>query len=158
MALLIGPVGCLRGGKGSLLRTAWARSRWTLAAFTFFGRKVDAFAIAAQWMRPPESPGHVIEHGVIRPAEAAIIFIGLKPQPPLVTLRLLHLKAGEKRLSLCQSQSPCRSLMPGLPVEEPCHSKHTRHNYTCLRLLGLFIPPKKERASEKHIWTTAKGG
>lgn len=59
---------------------------------TFSGRHVDASAITAQWVWPPKSPGHVIEHRVVGPAEAAVVFVGVEPQPPVVSLHFRHLK------------------------------------------------------------------
>lgn len=59
---------------------------------TFSGRHVDASAITAQWVWPPKGPGHVIEHRVVGPAEAAVVFVGVEPQPPVVSLHFWHLK------------------------------------------------------------------
>lgn len=67
-----------------------------LAILTFGGREVDTLAITAEWVRPPEGPGNIIENRVVRPVETAIIFVGVKPQPPVVTLHLHHLKVKEK--------------------------------------------------------------
>lgn len=63
---------------------------------TFAGRHVDTFAITAEWVWPPKGPGHIIEHRVVGPAEATIVLVGVKPQPPVVTLHLRHLQVREK--------------------------------------------------------------
>lgn len=57
---------------------------------------MDTSAITAEWVWPPKGPRNIIEHRVVRPAETAIIFIGVKTQPPVVTLHLRHLKVREK--------------------------------------------------------------
>lgn len=100
VALLISPVPCSRGGKYKLvfaycMRFSLLRSV-ALAILTFTGRHVDTSAITAQWLWPAESPGHIIEHRVVRPAETTVIFKGVKPQPPVVTLHFHHLKVRKK--------------------------------------------------------------
>ncbi len=88
-----------------------------LAVLTFAGRHVDTFAITAEWMRPPKGPGHIIEYRVVWPAETAIIFVGVKPQPPVVTLHFRHLKVRHK-LWKGMSRSQRLLNMQGLPVEK----------------------------------------
>lgn len=123
VALLIGPVRCSGGGKykliyGYCIRFSLSRSL-TLAALTFAGRHVDTFAITAHWVWPPEGPGHIIEHRVVGPAETAIIFVGVKPQPPVFTLRFRHLKVRQKLWKcISRPQSLRLLIMHGLPVKK----------------------------------------
>lgn len=76
----------------------WFSLLWSLilSVLTFGGRHVDTFAITADCVWPPEGPRHIIEHRVVRPAETTIIFVGVKPQPPVVTLHLHHLNVRKK--------------------------------------------------------------
>lgn len=87
----------LSGGKHKLIHVClrWARTVPAPAVLTFAGRHVDALAIPAQRVRPPEGPGHVVEHGVVGPAEAAVVLVGVKPQPPVVALHFVHLRRTE---------------------------------------------------------------
>jgi len=96
VALLICPLSCL--GAKQIQAHACVHCIWfsamrshSQAALTFAGQHVDTSAIAADRVRPPEGPGHIVEHRVVWPAETSIILIGVKPQPPVVPLRLHHL-------------------------------------------------------------------
>lgn len=63
---------------------------------TFADWHVDTLAVAAEWVWPAESPGHIVEHRVVWPVETAIVLIRMKPHPPVVPLYLGHLQAREK--------------------------------------------------------------
>lgn len=103
------------------------------SALTFAGGHVDAFAVPAEWVRPPQSPGHIVEHRVVRPAEAAVILIGVEAQPPVVALHFVHLQ----RL---QAKSHAQKLLQPVVCKDAWQrerrAKLTRF-FFCLRMKGF---------------------
>lgn len=115
VALLVGPIRCRVENTSSFTSACTGLAPFrppTPAALTFADRHVDALAIPAQRVRPPEGPGHVVEHRVVGPAEAAVVLVGVEPQPPVVALHFVHLRRMETQFKIAhrsevQKRSPC---------------------------------------------------
>lgn len=121
VALLIGPIRCSVRWKRQARILHLCRVRFSLLrSLTFAGRHVDTFAVTAQWVWPPEGPGHIIEHRVVGPAEAAVIFVGMKPQPPVVTLHFCHLKVRKKLWKCMSGPQPLRHLSVKHKIKKKC--------------------------------------
>lgn len=111
VAFLIGPVSCSDVEKKNPEGTVTV---WDLAIFIFFptfvwnsftfnGRHVDTFTIPAQWMRSAESPGDVVEHRMVRPAETTVVFVAVEAHPPFGALHFYHLNVKKKKIpNFCQ--------------------------------------------------------
>lgn len=128
VTLLVGPVGCGEEDTSSVTTAApdWPGRVWSdlvrpgqvwsvvvrpRAALTFAGRHVDAFAVAAEWVRPPQGPGHVVEHRVVGPAETAVVLVGVEAQPPVVTLHFVHLQRLEGKTGSHTSRESLRPVV-----------------------------------------------
>jgi hypothetical protein len=55
---------------------------------TFVERHVHTLVVSAEWLRPAWRPGNVVEDRVVWPVQAAVVFIRVESQPPVVALYL----------------------------------------------------------------------
>ena len=67
---------------------------------TFDERHVHTLAVSAEWLRPAWCPGDVVKDRVVWPVQAAVVFVRVESQPPIVALYLHHLRVEAKTFSI----------------------------------------------------------
>lgn len=64
---------------------------------TFGCRYVDTLAVSTEGTRLTKSPGHIVEHRVIRPPESSIVLKRVESNPPEITVNPGHLEEDKDR-------------------------------------------------------------